>query len=669
VERVAFLIERTGDRLGCLLNPESVVIRRSAGIKTRRLPASYLTGAALADDPLLFTGGGRTLIDMDLLFDVTVAGSSIASDDVRDLTRPLWALSENAHQEEGYGQPPVARLIWGKSWNIPVVVMAVSQRLEYFTPEGTPRRSWLRIRLARVSEPRATGASRAPRPPASLAPGFPTEEAGPQVHELIGGGPTPEELGAEMLPGLGLEARDLEGATTASDIVSMALMDSGAWAALLSARDTIGAALDGLSAALAREGEEEKGTPPSPALEEGAASMAMAMETVFAAVKGEVVGAMAEAAATISSAADDMAQALEEITEEARATIAPHLEAALERIRPAVAAIESAAQRTVTAIRAHAATVIRAASDRMEQALFTMEEVADDLATGAARLGSEALEFIRSSLEVTREALREMQATGDLTIANRVPAALKGLAAALDSVWAAGQAGAAMAIETAVSALALGLRSVWSASEAVALTLSTRAAEMVESAAEAIRSAMAEGEADAARAKVEGHLGTMQQAIRAVPPQPLLSDALAEMWASQEAIAQALRRWTAEVSAGAEEAAEAARDAIETALDRIVAAADTVPAREEEAFRERARAVMAAPCGVGAAEGYAPRPGMRAIEAGPGERLDHLALQYYGDASLWRMIAAFNDFSDPLRIPAGTTVRIPPASAWRQREP
>jgi hypothetical protein len=56
-----------------------------------------------------------------------------------------------------------------------------------------------------------------------------------------------------------------------------------------------------------------------------------------------------------------------------------------------------------------------------------------------------------------------------------------------------------------------------------------------------------------------------------------------------------------------------------------------------------------------------------------GERLDQLAQRYYGDASLWRVIAAANDIADPSAIPAGTLLRIPPAAllpgagaGWRQ---
>jgi hypothetical protein len=60
MERVAFLIEETGERIVCLLNPESVVVRRTAGVRPRRSIGGSLAGSELADDALLFTGGGTT---------------------------------------------------------------------------------------------------------------------------------------------------------------------------------------------------------------------------------------------------------------------------------------------------------------------------------------------------------------------------------------------------------------------------------------------------------------------------------------------------------------------------------------------------------------------------------------------------------------------------------
>jgi hypothetical protein len=162
MERAAFLIEETNQRIGCLLNPESLVMRRMAGLRSRQSISGQLTGAGQMENTLLYTGGGHTELELDLLFDVQLAGSSITSDDVRDLTRPLWALSENSavpSGSAGYRQPPLVRFVWGKSWNVPAVVAAIAERLEEFTPGGAPQRSWLRVRLVRVNEPARQTAS------------------------------------------------------------------------------------------------------------------------------------------------------------------------------------------------------------------------------------------------------------------------------------------------------------------------------------------------------------------------------------------------------------------------------------------------------------------------------------------------------------------------------
>jgi hypothetical protein len=51
----------------------------------------------------------------DLLFDVAVSGSNIQTEDVRDLTRPLWDLAENVAGDDGFGRLRLVRFVWGKA--------------------------------------------------------------------------------------------------------------------------------------------------------------------------------------------------------------------------------------------------------------------------------------------------------------------------------------------------------------------------------------------------------------------------------------------------------------------------------------------------------------------------------------------------------------------------
>lgn len=195
MERVALLVEATGERLGCLLNPNNLVVERTAGVRHRHAATGLLSGTAVSDDPLLYTGGGRTSMTLDLLFDVRVAGSTIEGDDVRDLTRPLWDLSESTTNVTGGARTPVVRFVWGKAWNVPGVVTAVAERLEDFNLGGVPARSWLRMRMARVPEDAAApdgGATLAPPQASALsAPveGLPSQAEEIVTHRVLGQGP------------------------------------------------------------------------------------------------------------------------------------------------------------------------------------------------------------------------------------------------------------------------------------------------------------------------------------------------------------------------------------------------------------------------------------------------------------------------------------------------
>lgn len=165
------MIEETGERVTCLLNPESVVMRRVAGIRPRRSIGGSLSGTELADDAMLFTGGGMTEMFLNLLFDVALTdpAASLKVEDVRSMTSPLWKLAENSGEPRNYGEPPRVRFVWGKSWNIPGVVASVSEHLDYFDQTGTPLRSWLRMRFLRVVEPLMETTAKAPPLPLANA--------------------------------------------------------------------------------------------------------------------------------------------------------------------------------------------------------------------------------------------------------------------------------------------------------------------------------------------------------------------------------------------------------------------------------------------------------------------------------------------------------------------
>lgn len=146
MERVLFHVDSTLELIPCLLNPENVVMRRSSGVQAA--PNANIIGRSPRQyDTLMFTGGGQTELELQLLFDIQLGAGAGALDDVRDLTVPLWRLTYNEGMVNGFGQPPLVRLIWGKAWNVPGIITDLAERTEDFSSTGKPRRSWVSLRL------------------------------------------------------------------------------------------------------------------------------------------------------------------------------------------------------------------------------------------------------------------------------------------------------------------------------------------------------------------------------------------------------------------------------------------------------------------------------------------------------------------------------------------
>ena len=145
------MIEPEDHRISCLLNPETVLIRRNAGIRVRESLGGPLSGTGPGDASLLFTGDGHTWIELELLFVVNLPGSSLRTRDVRNLSGIFFTLAENSREIQGVSRPPLVRLVWEKSWNIPGVITHVAERLDCFSAAGVPARSWLKLRMRRVS--------------------------------------------------------------------------------------------------------------------------------------------------------------------------------------------------------------------------------------------------------------------------------------------------------------------------------------------------------------------------------------------------------------------------------------------------------------------------------------------------------------------------------------
>ena len=123
MERVAFLIEDTNQRIGCLLNPESLIIRRRAGVRARQSAGGLVTGADLADDQLLYSGGGNTELTMNLLFGVSLAGSSVPLADGNTVTATTGYIAESIRS-------PDAKIVAGFTPGLMQVVSLTDEEIQ-----------------------------------------------------------------------------------------------------------------------------------------------------------------------------------------------------------------------------------------------------------------------------------------------------------------------------------------------------------------------------------------------------------------------------------------------------------------------------------------------------------------------------------------------------------
>lgn len=199
MERVAFLIEDTNTRISCLLNPvdwqDGFIMERRSG--AARLEDGALMNTDASDSPVVFRNRGDTRLMLKLMFDVSLSGSSIQVVDVRELTRPLWEMAEYVTQSRRNAELPRVRFIWGRAWNIPVVVDAIAERFERFTSQGIPQRSWMSLRLLRTAEaaiPELPGPGIPSSVQVKMAESLPAEDHTWGVHELLGGGVEGERL-------------------------------------------------------------------------------------------------------------------------------------------------------------------------------------------------------------------------------------------------------------------------------------------------------------------------------------------------------------------------------------------------------------------------------------------------------------------------------------------
>jgi hypothetical protein len=559
-------------------------------------------------------------------------------------------------------------LIWGKSWNIPGIVVAVAERLEHFTAAGVPRRSWLRLRLLRVEAPTVPAATAAPPTNWGLQAAnatFATPGA-VRVHERLGGSDRSNST---------VEISLAASLVTAGDIIGAALLETPAVALLLAAGRRI---VDEAAGAIGKVADWITSAGDSPALaaiRAGLSTMGSAAQRVLTVVSSRVselqkrvVAEIGAAAARIAATARALSIRLAALTAPAREAIGAALEAALANIRPLARALPQAAAVIAAAVRARAARLLAAALPVLEAgrdaAGRALQRAGSFLSEAAGRAG----DAIRAAMETIGQAIQGLRQSGSTSVLPRVQAALAQVAGAVTALWADGSSRArraARAVEKTVVAMTNGLKNMLEAGEAVTLVAGEALRQPITSSATALDAAVAgwtAGNASAAGSAADAGQDLVA-AVEALQPAP------------DDRTSQSLLAPAAQIAAALEQMPHAppaqVAGQIKPALAALQDALDHLNATEDQAAQALLSAALAAAPGSAATvetpgvaapdepPGLLPQPAAATRAIDFGERLDQLSHRYLGDAAFWRALAEFNGIADPLHLGEGLALRIP----------
>ncbi len=633
MERVAFLIEASNQRIGCLLNPENLVMQRQAGVRSRRSASGQVAGPGSGEDPLLFTGGGRTQFDLDLLFDVDLSGSTIRAKDVRELTRPLQQLAENSVQNQNPRRLPLVRFVWGKTWNIPGYVTAVVERLEAFTPDGVPQRSWLRLRFVRADEapkesaqgssfPSLAGITVDPERSSTVAVKTTTLTGGPAVDEIAPGAPSVSQAFVQ-----------------AADIFGSALANTSTMQAILRFQARAGA-LIGQAASILKDWASSAGSALAGFVQSAVEGIASRIRALSDPPPSAMMQRISELAGEVQASASAVLNRLGAAAGRAEKELARVLGPIFQDLRQVMAALGVSATIVARAVKAQAVQTLATAYRKIGVMAEAIRQAVKDLPEETAELVHRGLDLITSVLDQVRK-------TGQMILFRQIPAALGQVVSGIEQLWAAGSHAAVKVIQKAVEGIALGLKAVYAAAEAAGAVLKQGAVRLALAGRDQILAAVAAMK----KSKVASQKLNAMEGFARLQGIVLLLERDPQIHLPEDAL-ENIQAALTDLAPGQEDALTAK---IQPELERLNQAFETMQADEEKALEKQVAAALAA--GETDAELQLSAPGRRV-----GERLDQVALEYYGDPALWRLLALYNDIQDIFHVPAGRALSIPPVT-------
>jgi hypothetical protein len=132
------------DEIECLFNPEQLSIAKS--VQWEADTANYVNAPKM-----YFKKGGSATLDLELMFDTTDTGSSVAT-----YTKDLLRLTEQNDAfptpDAKVKRPPTVHFHWGEFTSFESYVKQVSVTYTYFASDGTPLRAKAKVSLEQAEE-------------------------------------------------------------------------------------------------------------------------------------------------------------------------------------------------------------------------------------------------------------------------------------------------------------------------------------------------------------------------------------------------------------------------------------------------------------------------------------------------------------------------------------
>ncbi|CAA6806396.1 MAG: Unknown protein [uncultured Thiotrichaceae bacterium] len=628
MDRVAFLVEDSGEMIECLLNPEKLQWQRNSGITDVQSVHGTLSGIGLSDSPLLFTGGGSTEIELQLLFDINLQSSKPLPKDVRKLTEPLWNLTKPNNQRR---TPAIVCFIWGKSMNVKGVVLDLAERLEHFTVAGIPQRSWISLRFRKVDVPLKKKATAAPlniKNHTSSQKGKSSTQQTVKSHRLSGG----------ILPASLTDNETANKQPSLDELVDKMLLDSGLGIHINHSLDAAKALLDQFRTALAfdfssesQDNSDEKKSSLKTSWQNLQDTLTLVSHATGAFLLDQYSGVKDHLNTFARRVATLYQKHVDPVLTKAWETMKPLLNMLKQQAKTAWAM----SKETYRRLKEKVVQAVVTGTQFMQQAYNAIKPFAKKAQHSLGGAIDTTYQHIKKALKTAFEAMKLIAHKTIEHLIEPLYAQLKQLPPLLAKAWEKGKTQVVKQGRWLLDTILHGIQYLQTASESFRFIRQQSPLEQALTRTQQLENKYAQPQAEHKVADTKKYIEHITGNILELPEKPEVKILIKDL--------KILQAWSVDNSIEHHKKL--------TQLQHIKAQLKTLQSDEQQQQENDLESVIQKN-NTGKSQ-----PSNRYTSNS--ERLDQVAYHYYQDASLWRRIAYANDVIDPLKLPSNLALKIP----------